>query len=77
MHNIVSRNQLVEWNHFKNTLDRCNEELDLVNDYFDCLIECDDSQTVCKRICKSLLEQYYDPPKIRGIFLYIHLNTEL
>lgn len=56
MHNIVSRNQLVEWNHFKNTLDRCNEELDLVNDYFDCLIECDDSQTVCKRICKSLLE---------------------
>jgi len=52
MHNLISRNQLAEWS----TIDRCNEELDLVNDYFDCLIECDDDQGTCKRICKILLD---------------------
>ena len=30
--------------------------LDLVNDYFGCLIECDEDQSTCKRICKDLLE---------------------
>ena len=35
MHNIISRNQLAEWMHIECTLNRCNEELDLVNDYFD------------------------------------------
>ena len=55
MHNLISRNQLAEWIHFESTIDRCNEELDLVNDYFDCLIECDEDQQTCKRICKNLL----------------------
>ena len=55
MHNLISRNQLAEWKHFENTLDRCNDELDLVNDYFDCLIECDEDQITCKRICRNLL----------------------
>ena len=44
MHNLISRNQLAEWKHFESTIDRCNDELDLVNDYFDCLIECDEDQ---------------------------------
>ena len=56
MHNILSRNQLAEWIHFESTIDRCNEELDLVNDYFDCLIECDEYQATCKRICIILLD---------------------
>jgi len=55
MHNLISRNQLAEWKHFENTLDRCNDELDLVNDYFNCLIECDEDQMTCKRICRNLL----------------------
>ena len=55
MHNIISRNQLAEWMHIECTLSRCNEELDLVNDYFDCLIECDDDQVTCKRICRRIL----------------------
>lgn len=56
MHNLISYNQLAEWNHFEETVDRCNDELDLVNDYFNCLIECDDEKQVCKRICRSLLD---------------------
>ena len=28
---------------------------DIINDYYTCLIECDDDQHVCKRICKELL----------------------
>ena len=55
MHNLISRNQLAEWIHIENTLDRCNEELDLVNDYFNCLIECDEDQVTCKRICRRIL----------------------
>lgn len=55
MHDILSRNQLAEWIHIEYTLDRCNEELDLVNDYFHCLIECDDDQATCKRICRKIL----------------------
>ena len=51
MHNILSRNQLAEWN----LEDTAETEADLINDYFDCLIECDDTQQTCKRICKNLL----------------------
>ncbi len=52
MHNILSRNQLAEWN-LEDTVNKA--ETDLVNDYFDCLIECDEEQQTCKRICKNLL----------------------
>ena len=55
MHDRLSRNQLAEWNHFEATVGKCNEELDLINDYFDCLIECDEDQRTCKRMCKTLL----------------------
>jgi hypothetical protein len=53
MHNLISRNQLAEWNLFESTSNP--RESDLVNDYFDCLIECDEDQQTCKRICKNLL----------------------
>ena len=55
MHNCISRNQLAEWVHIENVLSKSNDELDLVNDYFDCLIECEEDQGTCKRICKILL----------------------
>jgi len=48
MHNIVSHNQLVNWNYDES-------ENDIVNDYFDCLIECEDEQATCKRICRDML----------------------
>jgi len=56
MHNILSRSQLDEWRHFENTLDECEIENQKLNDYYECLIECDiTNQTQCKRICKRLL----------------------
>jgi hypothetical protein len=56
MHNLISRNQLADWRKLEETLDRCNEELDLINDYFNCLIECDEDQGTCKKICRELLQ---------------------
>ena len=50
MHNLISYNQLAEW-----TQENSKEQEELVNDYFNCLIECDDNQVVCKRICKEIL----------------------
>ena len=59
MHNLISYNQLAGWKHgverLTNTLDRSMEESDALNDYYSCLINCDDSQTICKRICKRIL----------------------
>ena len=56
MHNLMSRNQLNEWRHFEKTVNELEEELNLINDYYECLIECDDSQSICKRICRHILE---------------------
>ena len=56
MHNLMSRNQLDEWRHFEQTVNELEDELNLINDYYECLIECDDSQSVCKRICRYILE---------------------
>jgi hypothetical protein len=60
MHNLISYNQLAGWNEslmrLENTLDRSAEEADLINDYYNCLIECDDDQASCKRICRRILE---------------------
>jgi hypothetical protein len=51
MHSLTSRNQLNEWRHFQETVEEEN-----LNDYYECLIECDiNSQTSCKKICKELL----------------------
>ena len=56
MHNLISYNQLAEWNHIDMSLDSSYEEQqELVNDYFNCLIECEDDQSSCKRICKEML----------------------
>ena len=60
MHNLLSHNQLAGWkqsiNRLSKTLDKTMEEADLLNDYYDCLIECDDDQATCKRICRGILE---------------------
>jgi hypothetical protein len=56
MHNLLTRNQLDEWRHFEQTLDDLEVENQKLNDYYECLIECDAlNQSQCKRICKFLL----------------------
>jgi hypothetical protein len=56
MHNILSRSQMDQWRHFEDTIDEMDVEMQRLNDYYECLIECDiSSQTQCKRICRGVL----------------------
>jgi len=55
MHNLISYNQLAGWKHFEETVDRCNEQNELINDYFNCLVVCNDEKQVCKKIGRELL----------------------
>jgi hypothetical protein len=52
MHNLISFNQLAG---FK--LDEKKSEIsdNLINEYYECLVECDNNQSVCKRICREVL----------------------
>ena len=55
----LSFNQLAGWKQDVNgliqSLERSSDESDRLNDYYDCLVECDDNQASRKRICKSIL----------------------
>lgn len=58
MHNLISYNQLASWNHLDNldkTINEYIEQTEVINDYYQCLIECSDNQAQCKRICKEIL----------------------
>jgi len=58
MHNLLHFNQLAGWKKtIKNVekLDTISAETERINDYYNCLIECDSNQSVCKRICKEVL----------------------
>jgi len=48
MHNLISYNQLVGY-------DNTDPHKDLIAEYYECLIECDEDQHICKRICKEVL----------------------
>ncbi len=73
MHNLLSRSQLNEWRYREKTVEEMQlknqwrnldnklidleTESDRLNDYYECLIECDAlNQHVCKRICKNILD---------------------
>jgi len=57
MHNILSRSQLDEWRHFENTIRSLEVENQKINDYYECLIECDSiGNHACKSICRKILE---------------------
>jgi hypothetical protein len=55
MHNLISFNQLASWNHLEKTINEYVEQDELINDYYQCIIECNDNQQECKRICRSIL----------------------
>ena len=50
MHNLISHNQLAGSRHIPN-----DPHNDLIEEYYECLIDCDDDQHICKRICKEVL----------------------
>ncbi len=49
MHNLISFNQLAGSKHMEDPHE------DLITEYYECLIDCEDDQHVCKRICKEVL----------------------
>ena len=53
MHNKVSHNQLAGWSMTDNN---SNLEINKIDDYFDCLIECADLPNACRRICKNVFD---------------------
>ena len=56
MHNLLSSSQMNEWRHFDDTVDGLQLENQKLNDYYECLVECDSlDQLQCKRICKRIL----------------------
>ena len=61
MHNLISQNQLVGWkqslNQITEFIDGVNQQSDTLNDYYTCLIECEEGQAKCKRICKEVLNE--------------------
>jgi hypothetical protein len=57
MHNLISYNQLAGWIKLEKTIDEFTEQNELMNDYFNCLIECDENQQSCKRICREMLSK--------------------
>jgi hypothetical protein len=52
MHNLVPFNQMLDWNLLENVESKNHNEI--VNDYFQCIVECDDDQQTCKRICRDI-----------------------
>ena len=55
MHNLISFNQLAAWKQFESSINEFIDQHELMNDYFNCMIECDDDQQSCKRICREML----------------------
>ena len=59
MHNLMSYNQLAGWKskitHKEETVEQSKDQSDLINDYYECLISCEDDQSSCKRVCKEIL----------------------
>ncbi len=55
MSNLISYNQLASWKQLEKTIDEFTEQSELINDYYQCLIECGDNQQECKRVCKKVL----------------------
>jgi len=52
MHNLMSHNQLEG---FRRSEEMSDSHNDLIEEYYECLIECDEDQSTCKRICKEVL----------------------
>ena len=51
MHNLIPHSQLDGWQH-----NHYQSHNDMLDDYYECLIECDTKQNECKRICREILQ---------------------
>ena len=53
----MSHNQMAEWIHHEDASAELhfNNTDELMDDYFDCLIDCDDNANQCRRVCGEIL----------------------
>ena len=70
MHNLIPYNQLAGEESF-------DPDNDLIADYYECLVECDESQSVCKRICKEVLIQVQSLTVVRLRIKCYHTHIHL
>jgi hypothetical protein len=57
MHNLLSRAQFNEWRHLDNRVNELEPEEEKINDYYECIVECDSlNQNECKKFCRILLD---------------------
>ena len=58
MHSLMSQNQLAGWNSHTEDSRSFNDQDEKIDDYFACLIECEDdgSQSNCNVVCKESLD---------------------
>ena len=54
MHNLISFNQLAYSKQNLNQL-QSDDDDSRINDYFQCLTDCDDDTQTCKRVCRLVL----------------------
>ena len=52
MHNLIPYNQLAGSKHPEHSGD---PQDDLIDEYYECLVDCEDDQSSCKRIFKEVL----------------------
>ncbi len=50
MKNVLPYNQLEAWHPFEPNQNHRED------DYYECLVECTDTRSACKRICKEVLD---------------------
>ena len=55
MKNLVSHNQLDEWRHSEKTFDQLESNMYSVDEYYECVVECNDHDDSCKRYCRDML----------------------
>ena len=86
MHNILSFNQLADWRqsvkHLEETISSVSDQSDAINDYYNCLIECDDDQSTKGSVRRYSIRctQNFNchRPLDRGLFLsyYKYINDD-
>lgn len=54
MRNKLSYNQMAEWIHTE-SISGFDQDT-LIDEYFDCIIDCEDNATQCRQVCTEILK---------------------
>ncbi len=52
----MSHNQMAQWTHHEGAEESLHFDSNvLMDDYFDCLIDCEDNENECRMVCSEIL----------------------